>query len=136
MKNLLENNSVLKKRAKRLFKIYLFFLLLILFLSSLYTFLIYNKVINPSITSFNNTSFIIGIICFFILGLISGSSANKNGFLDAFICSLIVIMFVSVLNLFMKEEFTKLTFIKSSIYVLTSSLGGIIGLNMNKKKEK
>lgn len=127
-------NTNMKNRIIRLCKIYCFFLLIVLIISLIYAFLIHKEIISPSTKTFNNTTFIIGIICFFILGMICGLSAKKNGFLDAFIASLIIVLISLIINLFLKESYSFSTFIKNVVFVLSASLGGIIGINLNSKK--
>lgn len=138
MKKIINTNSVttehnLKRRIIRLIKIYSFFLILVLIVSSIYGFLIHKQIITINNSSFNITSFIIGIFCFFILGIITGLTSAKNGFLDAFIASLLIILVSMILNLFIKNEFDYMTFIKGVVYVLSSSLGGVIGIRISKR---
>lgn len=139
MKKILNNEIKtfnMKERIKRLSIIYCIFLSIVLIISLIYAFLIHKEILTQSDKAFNNTTFIIGIICFFILGLICGLSAKKNGFLDAFISSMIIILISLIINLFLKESYSFQTFIKNLVFVLSASLGGIIGINMKSKKEK
>lgn len=78
---------------------------------------------------FNTWTFIIGIICFFILGFVSANVAQKNGLLEGLVAALIIVLITLLINLFVQVQFSFRTFIKCVTYLVSSSLGGVIGVN-------
>ena len=84
---------------------------------------------------FNTTTFIIGIICFLLLGLLSGNLAQKNGLLEGLIAALIIILITLIINLFAKVDFNFRTFLKCVTYLTASSLGGVVGVNFKPIKK-
>lgn len=119
----------MKSAFKKAFYVYLFFLIILSLFVLIYALLIYFGKIDSNIKSFNTTTFIIGIICFFLLGLISGNIAQKNGLLEGLVSALIIILITLIINLFIKVNFNFRTFIKVVTFLLSSSLGGVIGVN-------
>jgi len=79
--------------------------------------------------SFNTSTFIIGIVCFFLLGFISGNVAQKNGLLEGLVAALFIILITLIINLFVKVDFNFRTFVKVVTFLVSSSLGGVIGVN-------
>jgi len=119
----------MKRVFKKVFLVYFFFLLILTIFTIIYALLIYFNKISSSIKSFNIVTFIIGILSFFLLGLMSANMAQKNGLLEGLISALYIILIVLIINLFVKVDFNWKTFIKTITYLLASSLGGIIGVN-------
>lgn len=73
---------------------------------------------------------------FFILGLISGIVSKKNGLLEGFLSSIIIIAIALLINLIIKIELEPIYFIKIFSFLLSSMSGGIIGVNIISKKIK
>ena len=119
----------MKKSIKEKVFTYLFFLLIISIFISIYAFLIYTNKISSDKKTFNTYSFIIGILSFLILGIISGNIAQKNGLLEGLLAALIIIFISLIINFFTKVPFITKSFIKTTTYLVSASLGGIIGVN-------
>jgi len=119
----------MKTAFKKAFYVYLFFLIILSIFSIIYALLIYFGKINSNMKNFNTSTFIIGIICFFLLGLISGNIAQKNGLLEGIVSALFIILITLIINLFVKVDFNFRTFVKVVTYLVSSSLGGVIGVN-------
>lgn len=119
----------MKNGIKKFIYIYLSFLIILTCFTILYAILIYLGKVNHEMKSFNVWTFIIGIFCFFFLGLISGNIAQKNGLLEGLISALIVILVVLIINFIVRVDFNFKTFIKIVTYLLASSFGGVIGVN-------
>lgn len=111
--------------------------LFILFITALiYTFLLYNQKIDSSAASIYRTSFIIGTIIFFIYGILTGIIEKKHGFLSSFISSLIIITIIILVKVIAKNPLNIANFIKYGVYLLSSSIGGILGVNLFHKEKK
>ena len=119
----------MKNKFKKMITIYLLFLLILSIFSIVYALLIYFKKVDSSMKSFNTVTFIIGLICFFLLGLIAANVAQKNGLLEGLIAALTIILITLLINLIVRVDFNFRTFIKTVTYLLSSSLGGVIGVN-------
>ena len=119
----------MRKIFKKLFYIYLIFLVILSILTIIYSLLIYYGKVNSDMKQFNTWTFIIGVICFFVLGLISANVAQKNGLLEGLVAALIIILIALLINLFVHVQFSFRTFIKCVTYLVSSSLGGVIGVN-------
>lgn len=109
---------------------YLIFFIIVSICASIYSLLIYYNKVDSNIKSFNIYTFIIGIFCFFILGFVSGNVADKNGLLEGLIAALVIILIALVINFFIQVPFITKSFIKIVSYISSSSLGGIIGVNL------
>lgn len=124
--------NLLKKKA-----ISFLITLVILFISTLiYTILLFNEKINSDYSSIYKVTLIIGIICFFTFGLITGLIEQNKGFLSSILTSIILLSIVIIIKLISKQEFTTPILIKYLMYVLASGVGGIVGVNINTKKKK
>ncbi|MGB7530347.1 MAG: TIGR04086 family membrane protein, partial [Bacilli bacterium] len=80
-------------------------------------------------SSFNTTTFIAGIVLFFILGIAAGNTAQKNGLLEGLIAATFIILVTLIINFFVHVPFVAKNFVKIASYLTASSLGGIIGVN-------
>jgi putative membrane protein (TIGR04086 family) len=98
----------------------------------IYALLIYYGKVTSNENTINIVTFIIGIISFMILGLLSGIVAKKNGLAEGMLASLIIILIALLLNLVLKVPFVANNFIKMAAYITSSSVGGIIGVNLRK----
>ena len=118
------------KRKNRLFKfvfIYLIFTIILTIFAFIYAILINNDTISLTNKSFRNINF--------ILGLISGIVAKKNGLVEGLLSSLIVLAISMLLNLILKIQIQPLYFVKIISYLICAMAGGIIGVNVvNKNK--
>lgn len=119
----------MKTAFKKAFFVYLFFLIILSLFTIIYALLIYFGKVDSNMKSFNTGTFIVGIVCFFILGLISGNIAQKNGLLEGLVSALFIILLTLIINLFVKVSFEFRTFLKCVTFLLSSSLGGVIGVN-------
>lgn len=115
---------------------YLVFFIIIVISASIYSLLIYYNKLDSSAKAFNTYTFIIGIFSFLILGVIVGYRAMKNGLLEGLIAALIIILITLIINFFIHVPFITKSFIKIATYLTSSSLGGIIGVNLNQKQVK
>ncbi len=119
----------MKNSIKQKLIVYLFFLLILSIFIAIYALLIYTNKIAGDKKSFNTYTFIIGIVSFLILGLLSGNCAQKNGLLEGLLAALIIILISLVINFFTEVPFISKSFIKIATYLISASLGGIIGVN-------
>jgi len=117
------------KRLKNKILIYLCFLFIICLISCIYALLIYCGKASSQIGHFNNITFILGVVCFFILGFLAGNTAQKNGLLEGLIAALIVILVTLIINFFVHVPFVARSFVKTASFSISSALGGIIGVN-------
>lgn len=122
----------LSKIKSKLF-VYLLFIFIMSLFCSIYSLLIYYGKVSSKETSINIYTFIIGIFSFLILGLLSGVVAKKNGLLEGMFASLVILLIILLLNLIFQVPFVGKNFIKMATYVISSSIGGIIGVNIRKK---
>lgn len=119
----------MRKVFKKVFYVYMFFLIILSLFTIIYALLIYFNKINSSIKNFNTITFIMGILSFFLLGLVSANIAQKNGLLEGLVSALFIILITLLVNLFIKVDFNFRTFIKTVTYLVASSLGGVLGVN-------
>ena len=90
---------------------------------------------NSETKSFHIVTFFMGILSFLILGIIASSVAKRNGLIEGLIASLIIIIIVFLIHLIWKIEIDAKLFIKGTIYILSSCIGGIIGINLIPKNK-
>lgn len=121
----------LKNKAKT-FLIFLFILAIFLLF---YTFLLYKQIVSTSSDSIRITSFIMGIILFFILGGISGLFETSKGWLGGITSGIILVVIISLFKLFSNHLNDWLLLIKYACYIISSMVGGMIGINLNKKRK-
>lgn len=109
--------------------LYTIFIILTIFICS-----ILNLIgVNNTITNF--ITLIINIILFLIFGFKKGNNASNQGFIEGLKIGLSFLIILIIINIFTyKSIFTLTTFVYYLILLLTSILGGMIGIN--KKKEK
>ncbi len=128
----------MKKERKKFYQfafVYFIFTIILTLIAFIYAILLKNKVLSTTNPGFNNITFIIGIILFFILGLLSGIVAKKNGLLEGLLSALIILSTVLLINLIIKVEIKPFFFIKIGSFLLSSMAGGIVGVNaINKNK--
>ncbi len=124
--------SFLKNKAKT-FLIFLFILAIILLI---YTFLLYKELIPSNASTLRTTSFMVGIALFFILGGISGVFETSKGWLGGITSGIILVLIISLFKLFSHSLNDWLLIIKYLCYIISSMLGGMIGINFNKASKK
>lgn len=112
---------------------YLLFVIIMGLFSGIYALLIFYGKVKVSENSINIVTFIIGIISFMILGLLSGMVAKKNGLIEGMIAALIILLIALLSNLIFQVPFVGKNFIKMATYVVSSSIGGIIGVNLKRE---
>ena len=113
--------------------VYLIFFIIVSLFATVYAILIYYNKLSSSTSSFNTYTFIMGIILFMILGLVSGIKAKKNGLVEGLTAALIIILLSLVTNLIIKIPFQSRNLVKIATYLTSSGAGGIIGVNINSK---
>ncbi len=109
-----------------------FFIFLITIL--IYTLLLYNQKIDATTASIYRTTFIIGTVIFFIYGLLTGLIERKKGFISSFISTIILILLIILVKVIAQKSFAITNLIKYGVYLLASSIGGILGVNFTSKK--
>lgn len=125
------------KEKNKIFKflfVYLIFTIILTIISFIYALLLQKGILFTTNPMFNRITFIVGLILFFILGLLSGIVAKKNGLVEGLLSSLIIISIVLLINLIIKIDIKPMFFIKMGSYLLCSMAGGIIGVNLVNKK--
>lgn len=119
----------MKNSLKKKISIYLLFLLILTIFIICYSLLVYYGKLSSETKSFNNATFIIGVISFFILGFLAGNVAQKNGLLEGLVAALIILVIVLISNFFISVPFVFKSIVKSLAYMTSASLGGVIGVN-------
>lgn len=118
---------------KNTIKSYLFFLISILIASLLYTVIIYFGNVSLSNETIKLISIIINIIVFFFLGVFIGLQFKQKGLMNAFIVSLILIIIIIIIKL-LTHTFNTNYLIKALCSLFSASIGGILSVNIGKKK--
>lgn len=124
-----------KKKIYQFILVYFLFTIILTFIAFIYAILLKNKILSSTMPAFNNITFIIGVILFFILGLLTGIVAKKNGLLEGLLSALIILSIVLLINLIIKIEIKPFFFIKIGSYLLSSMAGGIVGVNIVSKNK-
>lgn len=112
---------------------YFIFIIILAITIIIYTSLLYFGVISSNDNTVKTVSFVMGLLLFLILGLISGLKEKKSGWLAGFTSSLFLVLIVIFINIISKN-LTVMSLIKYLAYVISSMLGGIIGVNIITKK--
>jgi putative membrane protein, TIGR04086 family len=116
---------------------FLISLLILTIIVAIYTSLLYNGKISSDTKAIYRSTFIIGAVYFFIVGLLSGIIEQKKGFLSSFISGIILIIIIIVVRLLSKRVILLNDWVKYVIYLGMCIIGGIIGVNLTfKRKEK
>lgn len=113
-------------------KSYLFFIISICISSLIYTSIIYFTNTSISNKTLNIISLFVTIFIFFILGIYISRLFKEKGLMNSFFISLILI-FIILLFKFITKTYNSSYLIKSLCSLLTSSIGGIIGVNLKRK---
>lgn len=101
----------------------------------IYTILVYNGKIKAKANDIYRFSIIIGAISFFLIGLISGIVEKKYGIISNFITGLILLIIIIVIKLLSKSTLEGTDWLKYGIYLITISLGGMIGVQLDTRKK-
>lgn len=128
----------MKKEKKKIYQfilVYLIFTIILTLVAFIYALLLKNGIVSTKILAFNNITFVIGVILFFILGLLSGIVAKKNGLIEGLFSALIILSIALLINLIIKIELKPLFFIKIGSFLISSIFGGIIGVNITNKNK-
>ena len=125
----------MKKFLKNKLIIYGTFIIILSIICLIYTLLLYFQKVSPLEKDYAIISFCIGAVCFLLLGLISGIVSKKNGLIEGLLSGVIVILISLLVNVFIKEPFEIKTLLKIFIYLISSSVGGIIGVNLSSKNK-
>lgn len=123
-------NVLLKKLI-----IYAMFIFIVCLFIGIYTLLIYKDVMKSDEKSIYIYSFILGALLFLILGLIKGLLMKENGLLEGMLSSVFIIFIILLFNFIINKTFTYFNLIKIIVYILSATIGGIIGVNISKKRE-
>lgn len=102
----------------------------------IYTILLSTNAIESSNDAIYKTSFIIGVISFLILGFTTGLLEKNKTLIKAVFVSLFFILIIIVIKLIIKDSLTFPIFLKYIIYLLSSSLGGILSGILSSKRKK
>lgn len=111
----------------------LFFIIILSITSLVYTILLYFNVVSTDKNTIKITCYIIGLLLFLLLGIISTIKENKNGWLKGLSSSIFILLIALIINLCTHSFYFSLI-IKYFSYILTSCIGGIIGINIKKNK--
>lgn len=123
-----------KNKIYKFLIVYLIFTIILTTISFIYAILLRKGILFTTTPGFNKITFIVGLILFFILGLLSGVVAKKNGLIEGLLSALIILSIVLLINLIIKIDIKPMFFIKMGSYLLCSMAGGIIGVNIVNKK--
>ena len=113
-------------------------ILISLFIFAIFTFIYTILVYNGKIEAKTNDIYrfiIIGAISFFLIGLISGIVEKKYGIISNFITGLILLIIIIVIKLLSKSTLEGTDWLKYGIYLITISLGGMIGVQLDTRKK-
>lgn len=111
--------------------IFIFTIILIVF-CLIYTLLLYNNILTFDNQNISIFSFIIGIVLFILLGLFSSIKSDSKGWLKGLISGITVYSIVIIFKSLRNDLNDIMIIIKIITYLLSSTFGGIIGINMNK----
>ena len=120
--------NFLKHKAKS----FLIFLIILALILLIYTSLLYKEIIPNNTSTINITSYIIGIVLFFILGGISGIFETSKGWLGGITSGIIPVIVICIFKLISQSLNSWLLVVKYLSYIISSMVGGMIGINFNK----
>ena len=112
-----------------------FYINFIIYFCHFYFYLYYNCKIEAKTNDIYRFSIIIGAISFFLIGLISGIVEKKYGIISNFITGLILLIIIIVIKLLSKSTLEGTDWLKYGIYLITISLGGMIGVQLDTRKK-
>lgn len=126
------------KEKNKIYKfviVYLIFTIILTAIAFIYAILLSKGILSTSTPAFTNITFVVGIILFFILGLVSGIVAKKNGLIEGLFSSLLILSIALLVNLIIKVDIKPLFFVKIAAYLISSMAGGILGVNWISKNK-
>lgn len=124
---------IILKFLKKFLKAFLIYGLIILLFGLIYTILIYFNKINLEDNEIKYTSLGIGILLFFLLGIISGLMFQEKGFLTGAMLSTIFIIILVFIRIIKDDTFSLFFLIKYVLYIIFSAIGGSIMVNVKKR---
>ncbi len=113
-------------------KIYFLFFLCLFITSLIYLILLKKGIFVYNDKNLIKHTFIIGILNFFILGIFAGNNKQNKGLFFGFIYGFIFLIILGLINFLNNDLLTKNFIVKSILYLISSSIGGIIGVNIKK----
>ena len=120
--------NFIKNKLKELLFISIIFLITML----IYTILIYFQILKLENSTLRTTIYITGLVLFLIFGIISGIIEKKNGWLSGITSATLIIILTFIINLISKSKIDIYYFVKIITFLLSSTLGGMIGVNLTK----
>ena len=130
------SGDIMKLKTLTLKKLicYLIFIFIVCLTLGIYALLLYkNKASNNEKTLYIY-SYVIGGLLFFILGLLKGLVIKNNGLLEGLLSGVFVMFIILLTNFIINKSFTYFNLIKIVAYLVLSTIGGIIGVNLHKKE--
>lgn len=120
--------NFIKNKLKELLFISIIFLITML----IYTILIYFQILKLENSTLRTTIYITGLVLFLIFGIISGIIEKKNGWLSGITSATLIIILTFIINLISKNKIDIYYLVKIITFLLSSTLGGMIGVNLTK----
>ena len=112
------------------------FIIILSILMVIYTIFIMINLL-PNEQDFNRTFlFLLGILLFFILGIICGHREKKNGWFSGLSSALIILSLFLIIGLFTKNSINLFLIGKYTCFLFSSMTGGILGVNLSFKKKR
>ncbi len=123
----------MKKRISSLIVLFLIFVTIVILALTIVANLIVNDKISSEITSVKNTLFFIGLVLFFIMGLMLGNHEQKNGLLVGIIFVLIVYTIGFLISFLGFDQGLSLSgLVKVAAFSIASGIGSALGVNIPK----
>ncbi len=119
----------MKSKPVVILKIYLISLILSIIISLLTAVYFYfsDSTVNPK-----NVTLFVGIIAFATIGFLFSNYRHKKGLLSGIIIGFITSIVIILILVLMGEQIKGLTYLKYSIYIISSGVFGIFGVNFKK----
>lgn len=114
----------------------LFFTISLSILMIIYTTLISLNIIPDDISLNRTITLIIGLFLFFLLGVISGKKEMKNGWLSGISSASLILLFIILIGIFMKNKIDIFLLGKYTCFLLCSMIGGMFGVNLKPKRKR
>lgn len=116
-------------------KSYLYITIIFFLFTMLYTFLVFKSVLTLSSSTNKVISLIIGSLLFFFYAFTHTIRKDSKGIIRGFIIGITLSIVIIILNLIFKSSFSVSDIYKYAIYIVSSIIGGIIGINKHNKKD-
>ncbi len=89
------------------------------------------NILNSDQSTFSTSGFVVSLIIFFIIGFFAANSISKRGLIFGMLFGLIIVSLVMLFKfLGLNEGTTSSSLIRAVIQILSSGLGGFIGVNI------